>query len=372
MSGFTPVFGTGGVIYPAQQTQINLALTANTILQWPLEQQVGGSNIAAAIVSVTASAGPLAITLSSAELVSNGYAILFDNVAANSFTVKDAGGNTLLTVASGEAWVLYLRDNSTVNGTWRSFQQGAGASSANAATLAGAGLKAISTTLNEQMLPTAHGVNYAVALADRATVQMWTGGVGAFTLPNPATVGTGWFVTLKNAGNGNLTITPVAGDIDGSASVVIAPERAFIVYTDGADYFTVGSGGSQITYPLTPQDGDKIIFGTGGDIEEFFDGADFYLEKSTPGIVNSIRIGSIAGVAPAIDIGNLGVNVNVGVRKLYTSSLAGAVGGGALNFGAGTAAAAGVGGGVALPATPEGYLMWNLNGTPIKIPYYLT
>lgn len=241
MPGFTPVFGGGGVIYPAQQTQINLALIANTTLQWPVEQQVGGSNIAAAIVSVTANAG-LAITLSSAKLVSNGYAILFDNIGANSFDVKDAGGNTLLTVASGLAWVLYLRDNSTDNGTWRSFQQGAGASAANAATLAGAGLKAITTTLNQRWQFLSKNVNYALLDADRAKVVTWIGGNGTFTLPNPATVGSDWFVAVKNAGSGVLTVNAAAGTIDSLASETLEIGESSFFTTDGANWFSVGFG----------------------------------------------------------------------------------------------------------------------------------
>jgi hypothetical protein len=241
MGSFSPVFGGGGAIYPAQQTYVAVALTANTTLQWPLEQQVGGSNIAAAIVGVIANAG-FAITLSSAELVSNGYAILFDNLGANSFNVKDNSGNVLLTVASGQAWVLYLSDNSTVAGTWRSFQQGAGASSANAATLAGAGLKAITTTLNQRWQVNSQGVNYALLDADRAKLVVWTGGTGTFTLPNPATVGSDWFAPIKNAGSGSLTLSPAAGTIDGSASIILATEESAFVATDGANWFTIGFG----------------------------------------------------------------------------------------------------------------------------------
>lgn len=245
MPGFSPVFGTGGAIYPAQQTQISLALTANILLQWPLEQQVGGANIAAAIVSVTAGAGPFSIGLPSAKIVSNGYAILFDNLGANSYTVEDFSGNTLLTVASGEAWVIYLRDNSTDNGTWRSFQQGAGASSANAATLAGAGLKAITTTLNQRWMFNSHAVDYVLVDGDRATLVAWTGGVGTFTLPDPAGVGSDWFAVVKNAGSGTLTIDTVAGSVDAGSSIGLAPEESAFFVTDGSDWYSVGLGQDQ-------------------------------------------------------------------------------------------------------------------------------
>lgn len=242
MPGFSPVFSGGGVIYPAQQTQINLALTANTTLQWPVEQQVGGANIAVAIVSVTADAGPFVITLSSAKLVSNGYAILFDNIGANAFSVKDAAGNTLINVTSGEAWVVYLRDNTTDAGTWRSFQQGTGASSANAATLAGAGLKAIVTTLNQRWQINSQPGDYAVVDGDRAKVIKWTGGTGTITLPNAAVVGADWFAAVKNAGSGTVSVVPSAGTIDAVADVTLSPEDSCFVVSDGANWYTIGLG----------------------------------------------------------------------------------------------------------------------------------
>lgn len=240
---FAPVFGTGGPIYPAQQTYVGLALTADTSLQWPLEQQVGGNTIAAAIVAVTAAAGPFAISLESAQLVSPGYSILFDNVGANTFSVKDVDGNTLLTVASGEAWALYLTDNSTDAGAWRIFQQGAGVSSANAAALAGAGLKAVTTTLNQRWQVNAQAVNYALVNADRAKLVVWTGGLGIFTLPDPSVVGADWFAVIKNAGSGSVALTPpVPFLIDSSATISLATEESCFVVSDGATWYTVGLG----------------------------------------------------------------------------------------------------------------------------------
>lgn len=243
MPGFTPVFGGGGAIYPAQQTYIGLALTADVDLVWPLEQQVGGNLIAAAIIGVVAAAGPFAINLSSAALVSNGYAILFDNLGANTFVVKDSTGGTLLTVASGEAWVLYLQDNATAAGVWGTFQQGAGTSSANASSLAGAGLKAITTTLNQRWSVNLQPVNYALVDADRASFIAWTGGVGAFTLPDATVVGSDWFCAVKNAGSGSLTLTPGGGQtIDASATLILAVEESTFIVSDGSNWFTVGLG----------------------------------------------------------------------------------------------------------------------------------
>lgn len=263
---FQPVFGGGGAIYPAQQTLIEIDLIANIMLNWPTEQQVGGANIAAAIIDVVATAGPHSISLNDARLVSNGYAILWHNLGANLFVVKDQSGNTLLTVASGEAWVLYLRDNLTANGDWEIFQQGTGTSTANAAALAGYGIKAITTTLNQKMDVFNHMANYTLVDADRASAVVWTGGAGTLSLPDAASVGEDWFVAIKNNGNGAVNVTPLVGLIDGSATLLLAVSESTFIVSNGTNWLTVGLGqvnNSVFDFVEIPIDGsgDYILSG---------------------------------------------------------------------------------------------------------------
>jgi hypothetical protein len=184
MTVYTEIFG-GNTLYPAEPTFLSLTYSTNQTLVWPIEQAVGGDDIVAKIIELHPSTTSLSVTLPDATVMSTGFAVQFYNAEASTTTIKDAGGNTLLTVASGESWTLYLRDNSTSNGLWRSYQAGAGTSTANAASLAGAGLKAITTTLNTKLAPTAHTLDYTIVNADRATVQEWTGALGTFTLSGP-------------------------------------------------------------------------------------------------------------------------------------------------------------------------------------------
>lgn len=240
MPGFTDVFG-GNTIYPAQPTYLALALTANTTLEWPIELATT-SLVLAAIIDVTASAPGFNITFPDARQGSQGYVATIYNAGANSFNVVDAAGGAIVTVASGEAWNIYLTNNTTLAGAWRTFQMGAGTSSANAAALAGAGLVAISTTLNEEMEVLNKNVNYIVVDADRAKTVTWTGGIGSFTLPDPVTVGTNWFVVAKNNGSGSLTITPASGTIDGSTNLILTVNESTYLVSDGTNYLTVGRG----------------------------------------------------------------------------------------------------------------------------------
>lgn len=238
---FTSLFG-GEQVTPAFPSYLSISLTEDIVLAWPAEQSPAGVSVLADIVEVTAATGALTISMSSALQGSTGYSALFNNVGANAFTVLDAAGNVLMTVASGQVWQIYLADNSTLQGTWRTFQFGAGVSNANAAALAGAGLKAITTTLNETIVVNVQAANYVSTAADLATCIEWIGGTGTLTLPSAASAGANWFVILKNAGSGNVTVAPPTGTIDQVSSLVFAPDDSAFVVCDGANYFTIGFG----------------------------------------------------------------------------------------------------------------------------------
>lgn len=239
MSSFSEVFG-GGTIYPSSSTYLSLVMTADETLQWPIEQQIGG-NVAAAIIDVSASPG-LNINLSDARQVSTGYTSLFNNVGGNTVTVRDSIGGTIISLVSGTVWEIYLVDNSTAAGTWRVFQFGASVSTAVAAALAGAGLKAIGVTLNEKMVISSKASNYVIVDSDRANTVMWTSGAGAFTLPDPAVVGSDWFCSVRNSGSGDLTVTPPSGLIDGAASKTYSAGTSSFILTDGTNFYTLGFG----------------------------------------------------------------------------------------------------------------------------------
>lgn len=237
---YSTVFG-GNVVAPALPTYLALSISANVVLGWPLESNITAP-AAAEIIDVTATAPGLTIQLSDARQVGTGYCALFNNVGANSFTLLDAQGNTLMAPAPGQAWQIYISDNSTLQGTWRVFQYGASVSTANAATLAGSGLKAISTTLNERIVINQQAVNYTILTTDRASCIEWTGGSGGvFTPPTPGVAGADWFCYVKNAGTGVLTLS---GTIDGSVGKTFNPNDSCILVSDGTNLFTMGFGQS--------------------------------------------------------------------------------------------------------------------------------
>lgn len=241
MAGFVNVFG-GGTIAPSQPTFLSLALAADTDLQWPIEQAMSGLVVADTIEVVAATPG-LNINLPDARQVSTGYTATFVNSGAQAFSVKDALGVNLVSPVPGTTWVLLLRNNSTEGGSWLTYQLGASVSVAVAAALAGAGLKAIVNTLNQDIPVTSFNTTPTNLLdAARAQFLNWTGGVGTLNLPSAATVGNGWYVQLKNSGSGDVTVTPVAGTIDGAATKTFGVGSSAAIVTDGANWFTLGFG----------------------------------------------------------------------------------------------------------------------------------
>jgi len=234
---------TGNVIQPTDVSYRSVTLAANTQLQWPINGNAT-DDYAARIMDVTASSAALSLFMPPANQTSVGNDALIRNVGANSFTVKDfAGTNTIITIAAGEAKYVYIKTNATEQGTWGNIAFGTGTSAADAASLAGAGLVASGSTLNQSHPSSSLTAAYTFLTTDRSKTLVWAGGATTATLPLASTTGDNWFVLFKNNGTGTVTIgTTSSQNIDGAVSKAFAPgESAFIVST-GTQYVTVGYG----------------------------------------------------------------------------------------------------------------------------------
>jgi hypothetical protein len=235
---------TGQTISPSQVGYEQLTISTDTILQWPINGNT--DNVVANIIEVTASVNTnLKLYMPPATSVSTGQSALIRNIGVYSFTVVDTSGNTIVSIASGIAEYIYVTNNSTINGTWESVTFGAGTSSANAATLAGYGLTAVSTTLNTSTLVSTFSSSYTMLPEDQSSLYVWNGGTGTATLPNAVTVGAGWYIVIKNNGTGILNVAPVGSNtIDGNASAQLQIAESFVVVSDGLNYFTYAYGQS--------------------------------------------------------------------------------------------------------------------------------
>ena len=241
MTTFTSPF-TGQVIQPTDVSYRDISI-ANTNLQ--LEWPINGSptdDVAARIMEVTTT-GVSELWMPPANQASVGQDALIRNIGGEDFTVMDyAGINTIVTVLVGEAQYIYITDNSTEEGVWGIIAFGIGSSGQDAATLAGYGLKAITSTLNTAHSVTTFSSAYTAVAADRAASYVWTGGAAVLGLTAAATLGNDWFMLIRNGGTGTLTVTPASGLINGAASIAMQPADSCIICCSGTAFFTVGLG----------------------------------------------------------------------------------------------------------------------------------
>ena len=245
MTTYTQTFG-GSNIYPSELSYRYVSLTIDQALDWPLET-APTNNLVARIMDVNATTTSLVITMPDAMEASTGETVLWNNVGANTFTVETATGTVICAPQSGTTFQIYLTNNSTESGTWRSFQYGASASSTNAAALAGLGIKAIATTLNQSMPVTTFSTNYTTGTSDRAKVLVWTGGAGTLAFDGAPTLGSDWFVNVRNSGTGDLTLDPSSSEsINGASTLILSPGDSAIVVTNGIQFWTIGFGQSSV------------------------------------------------------------------------------------------------------------------------------
>jgi len=241
---YTQIFG-GTTIYPSDVSYLALALTADTALDWPLESNTL-LRPAARIIDVTPT-GAFSILMPPADETGVGQTVLFNNLGPFTVTVKNNAGGTLLSIAQGEQWQIYLTSNTTAAGTWRVFRYGAATAQAQASALAGFGLTATGSTLSQSTPVTLFNTNYTAGGSDRAKMFVWTGGLGTLTLPTAAGVGADYFVAVRNGGSGNLVLTPQGLDtINGAASLTLTPGDSATAVTDGTSWYTLGLGQSAV------------------------------------------------------------------------------------------------------------------------------
>jgi len=263
---------TGDVIQPTDVSYRGFTLSADTTLSWPINGNATG-NYAARIMDITASAGSLSLTMPPGNQTSVGTDALIRNTGANTFTVKTSTGATILSISAGQAQYIYLTNNATVSGTWGVIAFGAGTSSADAATLQGYGLLAISSTLN-QSHPASSIVNGATfAASDRAQAKVWSSGAGTIYLPSAASVGNNWFTLFKNNGTGSVIIDCNGTElIDGQLTKTFAPDESAFIICTGSAFITIGYGVSNLfvftalvkpvvtgSYTLTPSEAANTI-----------------------------------------------------------------------------------------------------------------
>jgi len=237
---YTEVFG-GTTIYPSDVTYLRIDLDANVQLDWPLD--AGTTDLPVARIIDIAPSGAFSISMPSATDTGVGQTTLFNNLGPATITVLDVTGGTLISIAAGEQWQLYLADNTTPAGVWRVFRYGAATAQAQASSLAGPGLIATGSTLSQQYPVLEFNNNFSASSANRSATLVWTGASGVLALPAAGAAGSGWFTNVRNAGAGDLVIDPNGTElINGSASLSLRPGDSATVISNGVGWYTIGLG----------------------------------------------------------------------------------------------------------------------------------
>ena len=252
---------TGDVVQQTDVTYYALNFSANTQLYWP--SVLSGTQVPASrIMDCRPSANNLTVFLPDASQGSNGIDILFRNFGSRTFYIAQFGGSGSVSIAAGESKYFYLSDNSTSAGVWQNVTFGTGTSAADAATLAGAGLAAISGKLAVTQSPTTSSSVPTITDASRAQTFVWTGGNGTFVLPATSSLSAGWWIGFRNNGTGSLAlITSDSTKINKVANVSVQPGGSgFIFYQQsGTEFYTVGlQTPTNVTFTSAVYDVDNI------------------------------------------------------------------------------------------------------------------
>jgi hypothetical protein len=243
MTTYNETFG-GTNIYPSDVSYLAFNLTDDVTLAWPLYTNAPNSAAdytAARIMNVNSTASSKKVYLPAANQASVGECLLFNNTGNTNFSVVTSTGVVVCNVGSGQLWQVYMTSNTTAAGVWSSYQFGSTTTTANAGALAGAGLKAITTTLNQALSVTTLNTAYTLGSNDRAAFINWTGASGTVSITSSATLGADWFCYIRNSGSSNITIDPSSAElINGEATLTVEPENSCLLICDGTAFYTMG------------------------------------------------------------------------------------------------------------------------------------
>ena len=249
-SSYTEVFG-GTNIYPADVSYLGFNLAAaDVVLAWPVETSAPNTLAdypVARIMDVNSTGSSRKVFMPASDEASVGEVALFNNIGTTTFTVVNSIGGVICSVLPGTLWQVYMTSNTTAAGVWVAYQFGSTLSSANAAALAGFGLKAITTTLNQAITVVGLNSNYTAGVGDRAHMINWTGASGTISLTSSATLGDDWFLYVRNNGTSALTVDPSGSEtINSATTLVMNPGDSAMIICDGTSFYTVGLGKSAV------------------------------------------------------------------------------------------------------------------------------
>ena len=257
------IFG-GQTIQPAIVSYLNVTpFITNITLSWASQFQ-DTNNVVASTMDINPTVGGLSITMPDATQTSVGQFVTFNNYGSQSVNILNNTGGLITAIAAGNIFYIYLIDNTTVAGTWRTIPFGigigtivssVGAVSANptALTITSSTTNPITTTGTFTFTPSTD-LDALSALAAGTGYAVRTG-VGTWAL-RTFVAGTG--ITLVNAAgiagntqiavNANLTLTQLdVGNLRLTGNTISSTAGVINIQPLAGQSLTLGTAGNQVT-----------------------------------------------------------------------------------------------------------------------------
>lgn len=255
---------TGDLVQPTDVSYQELNLTADVQLAWPSYVPPNSGYIPLSrIIDVTEDAAGYIINLPPANQGALGTDVLIRNKGSDLIYVNNFDNVESASIAAGEARYFYLTDNSTEGGYWENFTYGTGTSSADAASLAGNGLKSLLGKLVTSNNIVQISAAPTLSETSRALAYVWTGGADTVNLPVTTNISSGWYIMFRNNGTGTITVQPQGlSQINDVSTVQFNPGDSGIIIFDSNtnNFFTVGLAPSDhTTFSSATYDVDSIV-----------------------------------------------------------------------------------------------------------------
>lgn len=263
---YTRVF-SGQNVSPSFPQYNSFNITGNIQLAWAASFQ-NLNPVVAVNMDITASAGGFTVMMPDAEGAGAGYAITINNPGAFSFNLIDNLSNLIVAIPSGTTKQIWLIDNSTQGGIWRTFPNPGGGSavtSVNAASgtsnlvITGTpGLPIINAgtinfnLANDLLALTQFGASAGVAV--RTAANTWAlrsinGTAGQILVANPQGIAGNITISLSNVltnlvsiGVGNLSLSAnTISSTNANGPIILSPQGTGLIQLSNNTQLLSGS-----------------------------------------------------------------------------------------------------------------------------------
>lgn len=251
-------------------------------------------------------AGAVTLSLTAAATLADGWYTILRNDSSGDITIDPAGAETIngaatVTINAGQGVIIYT------NGTLF-YTVGYYGSAPGGALLIVNNLSDLSNVVTaRQNLAISNSYNaqtlaYTALAADRSKVIYYTGAGGVtLSLTAAATLGDGWYCTLRNSSSGTITIDPNGAEtINGAATLAVAAGQSVVINCNGSLFTTTGeaaTAASSAQFLTLATDGtlpNERVFTPGGGLAGVDGGAGSTYTLNSTRVVNAQTAGYTA------------------------------------------------------------------------------